>query len=39
MNINENKPESRSQTDRILDYMLSGNSITPSEKKVKRYHL
>lgn len=73
MNINENNGASKSQTDRILDYMLLGNSITPlvalekfrclrlgariadikkkgyivysefvntpTEKKVKRYHL
>ena len=31
MNTNENKKDSRSQTDRILDYMLSGKSITPLE--------
>lgn len=30
-NINENPKESRSQTDRILDYLLSGKSITPLE--------
>ena len=30
-NINENKKSSASQTDRILDYMLSGKSITPLE--------
>lgn len=30
-NINENGAASRSQTDRILEYMLSGNSITPLE--------
>lgn len=30
-NINENRVESKSQTDRILEYMLSGKSITPLE--------
>ena len=30
-NINENQGASRSQTDRILEYMLSGKSITPLE--------
>ncbi len=73
MNTNENQKDSRSQTDRILDYLLTGKSITPlealdlfkcfrlgariadikargyivysefvttpSQKKVKRYHL
>ena len=31
MNINENHTASKSQTDRILEYMLAGNSITPLE--------
>ena len=31
MNINENNRESRSQTDRILEYMLEGHAITPLE--------
>ena len=31
MNINENTKTSRSQTDRILEYMLQGHSITPLE--------
>lgn len=31
MNINENHGTSKSQTDRILEYMLSGKSITPLE--------
>ena len=31
MNINENGASSLSQTDRILAYMLDGNSITPLE--------
>lgn len=31
MNINENHGTSKSQTDRILEYMLAGNSITPLE--------
>ena len=31
MNINENHAASKSQTDRILEYMLAGNSITPLE--------
>ena len=31
MNINENTGTSKSQTDRILEYMLSGESITPLE--------
>jgi len=30
-NINENRVESKSQTDRILEYMLTGKSITPLE--------
>lgn len=30
-NINENKSTSSSQTSRILEYMLQGNSITPIE--------
>lgn len=30
-NINENTKTSRSQTDRILEYMLQGHSITPLE--------
>ena len=30
-NINENHGASKSQTDRILEYMLSGESITPLE--------
>lgn len=30
-NINENRVGSKSQTDRILEYMLSGKSITPLE--------
>ena len=30
-NINENRVESKSQTDRILEYLLSGKSITPLE--------
>lgn len=29
MDINENKTASKSQTDRILDWMLAGNDITP----------
>ena len=28
-NINENAGASKSQTDRILDWMLEGNAITP----------
>ena len=31
MNINENAGTSKSQTDRILDYMLAGYSVTPLE--------
>lgn len=31
MNTNENQKDSRSQTDRILDYLLTGKSITPLE--------
>ena len=31
MNINENHKASKSQADRILDYMLAGNAITPLE--------
>ena len=31
MNINENRAASKSQADRILDYMLAGNAITPLE--------
>lgn len=31
MNINENTKTSRSQTDLILEWMLSGKSITPLE--------
>lgn len=31
MNINENHAASRSQTDRILEWMLEGHSITPLE--------
>jgi hypothetical protein len=72
-NVNENNTHAKSQTDKILEWMLSGNTITPlealnlfgcmrlgariadikkkgyivysefvttpSEKKVKRYHL
>lgn len=30
-NINENTKASRSQTDRILEWMLEGNAITPLE--------
>lgn len=30
-NINENHSASKSQTDRILEHMLAGNSITPLE--------
>lgn len=30
-NINENHAASMSQTDRILEHMLAGNSITPLE--------
>lgn len=30
-NINENTGASRSQTERILEYMLQGNAITPLE--------
>jgi len=30
-NINENPGRSQSQTDRILNYMLAGNTITPGE--------
>lgn len=30
-NINENANASRSQTERILEYMLQGRSITPLE--------
>lgn len=30
-NINENHTASKSQTDRILEWMLSGKSITPLE--------
>ena len=29
MNINENPSHSKSQTDKILEWMLSGHSITP----------
>lgn len=29
MDINENTKTSRSQTDRILEYMLQGHAITP----------
>ena len=31
MNINENHTASKSQADRILEYMLAGNAITPLE--------
>ena len=31
MNINENPTHAKSQTDKILDYMLDGHSITPLE--------
>ncbi len=31
MNNNENHGASKSQTDRILEYMLTGKSITPLE--------
>ena len=31
MNVNENHTASKSQTDMILDWMLSGHSITPLE--------
>ena len=31
MNNNENHAASKSQTDRILDHLLSGKSITPLE--------
>ena len=31
MNINENRKSSASQTDRILEYLLAGNSITSLE--------
>lgn len=31
MNINENTATSKSQTDRILDWMLAGHTITPLE--------
>ena len=31
MNANENPGASKSQTDRILDYLLTGKSITPLE--------
>jgi len=31
MNINENHTASKSQTDKILDWMLSGKPITPLE--------
>lgn len=31
MNINENHKSSASQTDRILEYLLAGNSITSLE--------
>lgn len=30
-NINENQKTSKSQTERILEYLLEGNSITPLE--------
>lgn len=30
-NINENQKTSKSQTDKILEWMLLGNSITPLE--------
>jgi hypothetical protein len=30
-NINENHKTSKSQTERILEFMLSGNTITPME--------
>lgn len=30
-NINENHTTSKSQTDRILEYLLEGHSITPLE--------
>lgn len=30
-NINENHATSKSQTDQILEWMLSGNTITPLE--------
>ena len=41
MNINENIGTSKSQTDRILEYMLEGNSITPLEalEKFKCFRL
>ena len=41
MNINENTGTSKSQTDRILEYMLEGNSITPLEalEKFKCFRL
>lgn len=40
-NINENHGASKSQTDRILEWMLSGNSITPLEalEKFKCFRL
>ena len=31
MDINENPTHSKSQAEKILDYMLSGNAITPIE--------
>ena len=31
MNINENHKSSKSQTDMILEWMLSGKTITPLE--------
>lgn len=41
MNINENTKTSRSQTDRILEYMLQGHAITPLEalEKFKCFRL
>ena len=34
-NINENKKTSRSQTDKILEWMLAGNTITQLEATYK----
>lgn len=40
-NINENNGASKSQTERILEYMLQGHSITPLEalEKFKCFRL
>lgn len=41
MNVNENTKTSKSQTDRILEWMLEGHTITPLEalEKFKCFRL